>query len=142
MAREIADFMRKGGGLITAEDLARYEVKDREPVRGIYRGVEIISAPPPSSGGTALIESLNILERFDLAKAGLGSARSVHLIAESYRRAFFDRAQFMGDPDFSAVPVKQLIDKAYALDWSRSISDLPSTSLKLQRPSRFSELDR
>jgi len=142
MAREIADFMRKGGGLITAEDLARYEVKDREPVRGTYRGVEIISAPPPSSGGTALIESLNILERFDLAQAGLGSARSVHLIAESYRRAFFDRAQFMGDPDFSAVPVKQLIDKAYALDWSRSISDAPSTSLKLQRPSRFPELDR
>jgi gamma-glutamyltranspeptidase / glutathione hydrolase len=145
MAREIADFMRRGGGLITTEDLARYEVKDREPVRGKYRGVEIISAPPPSSGGTALIESLNILEQFDLAKAGLGSARSVHLIAESYRRAFFDRAQFMGDPDFSAVPVKQLIDKGYALDWSQSIStdsERPSVSLKLERPSKFPELDR
>ena len=145
MAREIADFMRRGGGLITAEDLARYEVKEREPVRGTYHGVEIISAPPPSSGGTALLESLNILERFDLAKAGLGSARSVHLIAESYRRAFFDRAQFMGDPDFSAVPVKQLIDKAYALGWSQSISidsERPSASLKLERPSKFPELDR
>jgi len=74
-------------------------VKDRTPVRGTYRGVEIISAPLPSSGGAALIESLNILGAFDLAQAGLGSARSVHLIAESYRRAFFDRAQFMGDPD-------------------------------------------
>lgn len=145
MAREIADFMRQGGGLITAEDLARYEVKDREPVRGTYRGVEIISAPPPSSGGTALLESLNILEPFDLAKAGVGSARSVHLIAESYRRAFFDRAQFMGDPDFSVVPVKQLIDKAYARDWSKSIStdsERPSASMNLERPSKFPELDR
>jgi gamma-glutamyltranspeptidase / glutathione hydrolase len=145
MAREIADFMRQGAGLVTAEDLARYEVKDREPVRGTYRGVDIISAPPPSSGGTALIESLNILEHFDLAKAGAGSAQSVHLIAESYRRAFFDRAQFMGDPDFSAVPVKQLIDKDYALAWSKSIAtaaERPSVSLKLERPSKFPELDR
>ena len=143
MAREIADFMRQGGGLITTEDLARYQVKDRQPVRGKYRGVEIISAPPPSSGGTALIESLNILERFDLAQAGLGSAKSVHLIAESYRRAFFDRAQFMGDPDFTAVPVAQLVDKDYALAWSKSIeAEHPSVSLKLERPSKFPELDR
>ena len=143
MAREIADFMSQGGGLITAEDLARYQVKDRQPVRGKYRGVEIISAPPPSSGGTALIESLNILERFDLAQAGLGSAKSVHLIAESYRRAFFDRAQFMGDPDFTAVPVAQLVDKDYALAWGKSIeAEHPSVSLKLERPSKFPELDR
>lgn len=143
MAREIADFMRQGGGLITAEDLARYEVKDRQPVRGTYRGVEIISAPPPSSGGAALIESLNILEHFDLAQAGLGSAKSVHLIAESYRRAFFDRAQFMGDPDFTAVPVAQLVDKDYARDWSKSIEpEHPSVSLKLERPATFPELLR
>jgi len=143
MAHEIADFVRQGGGLVSAEDLARYEVKDRQPVRGQYRGVEIISAPPPSSGGTALIESLNILEHFDLAQAGLGSARSVHLIAESYRRAFFDRAQFMGDPDFTAVPVAQLVDKDYARAWSRSIEpEHPSVSLKLERPSKFPELDR
>jgi gamma-glutamyltranspeptidase/glutathione hydrolase len=143
MARQIADFMRQGGGLITTRDLARYQVKDRQALRGQYRGVEIISAPPPSSGGTALIESLNILERFDLAQAGLGSARSVHLIAESYRRAFFDRAQFMGDPDFTAVPVEQLMDKSYAVAWSGSIdTDHPSASLQLQRPSKFPELNR
>ena len=143
MAREIADFMRQGGGLITTEDLARYEVRDRQPLRGQYRGVEIISAPPPSSGGATLIETLNILERFDLAAAGLGSARSVHLIAESYRRAFFDRAQFMGDPDFTAVPIAQLVDKDYALAWSKSIEpEHASPSLKLQRPAKFPELDR
>lgn len=143
MAQEIAEFMRRGGGLITTEDLANYAVKDRTPVRGTYRGVEIISAPLPSSGGAALIESLNILERFDLAQAGLGSARSVHLIAESYRRAFFDRAQFMGDPDVTAVPVAQLMDKDYALAWSKSIDpEHPSVSLKLERPSKYPELDR
>jgi len=143
MAQEIADFMRKGGGLISTEDLASYVVKERQPVRGTYRGVEIISAPPPSSGGTALIESLNILERFDLAQAGMGSARSVHLIAESYRRAFFDRAQFMGDPDVTAVPVTQLIDKDYAVAWSKSIEpEHPSASLKLERPASFPELVR
>ena len=143
MAQEIADFIRRGGGLITTEDLANYAVKERTPVRGTYRGVEIISAPLPSSGGAALIESLNILERFDLAQAGLGSARSVHLIAESYRRAFFDRAQFMGDPDVTAVPVAQLMDKDYALAWSKSIeAEHPTVSLKLERPSKYPELDR
>ena len=143
MAREIADFMHQGGGLITTEDLANYQVRDRQPVRGKYRGLEIISAPPPSSGGAALIESLNILEKFDLAQAGQGSAKSIHLIAESYRRAFFDRAQFMGDPDFTAVPVAQLIDKDYAAAWSSSIdAEHPSTSLKLQRPAKYPELER
>ena len=74
LARELAAAMQKGGGLITADDLARYEVKEREPVRGTYRGYEVISAPPPSSGGTVLIESLNILEGYDLAKMGDRSA--------------------------------------------------------------------
>src|ERR1700735_79185 len=85
MARELATAVQKGGGLITAQDLANYEVKEREPVRGAYRGYEVISAPPPSSGGVALIETLNILEGFDLAKAGNRSAESVHLVAEAFR---------------------------------------------------------
>ncbi len=92
--------MQKGGGLITAEDLASYEVKEREPVRGTYRGYEVISAPPPSSGGTVLIESLNILEGYDLAKMESRSSQSIHFTVEAFRRAFFDRAEFMGDPDF------------------------------------------
>jgi gamma-glutamyltranspeptidase/glutathione hydrolase len=143
MAKEIAAFVRQGGGIITEQDLASYEVKDRQPVRGTYRGLEVISAPPPSSGGTALIESLNMVEGFDLAQAGLSSARSVHLIAEAYRRAFLDRAQFMGDPDFTPVPVAQLIDKHYAAAWRKSIDPIhASDSQALQRPSIFPELNR
>jgi gamma-glutamyltranspeptidase / glutathione hydrolase len=143
MARQIADFMHQGGGLITAQDLASYVVKDREPVRGTYRGLEVISAPPPSSGGIGLIESLNILEGFDVAGAGLDSARSIHLIAESYRRAFLDRALFLGDPDFDQVPVTRLTEKTYAAAWRGSIEpQRPSTSAGLLRPSTFPELDR
>jgi gamma-glutamyltranspeptidase/glutathione hydrolase len=143
MARQIADFMRQGGGLITARDLASYEVKDRQPVRGTYRGLEIISAPPPSSGGIALLESLNILEGFDLAGAGLDSASSVHLIVEAYRRAFFDRALFLGDPDFNQLPMTRLTDKSYAAAWRASIEpQRPSASGRLVRPSTFPDLDR
>src|SRR5258708_9741561 len=117
MARELAAALQKGGGLITAEDLTQHEGKDREPVRGTYRGYEIISAPPPSSGGTVLIESLNILEGYDLARLGNRSAQSIHFTTEAFRRAFFDRAEFMGDPDFSKIPVAQLIDKRYGAAW-------------------------
>ena len=135
MAHELADYIQKGGGLVTAEDLAHYEVKDRTPVRGTYRGLEVISAPPPSSGGIALIETLNILEGFDLGKSGLDSAESVHLITEAYRRAFYDRAQFLGDPEFNDVPVLQLTDKSYAVAWRSSIQPQQATSsATLQRP--------
>jgi gamma-glutamyltranspeptidase / glutathione hydrolase len=135
IARELAEYIQKGGGLVTAEDLAHYEVKDRAPVRGTYRGLEVISAPPPSSGGIALIETLNILEGYDLAKSGLDSAESVHLITEAYRRAFYDRAQFLGDPEFNDVPVLQLTDKSYAVAWRSSIQPQQATSsATLQRP--------
>ncbi len=113
-ARLIVEEMQRGGGLITAEDLAAYEAKEREPVRGTYRGYEIIAMPPPSSGGVAMIEMLNILEGFDLRDAGHNSPRAAHLIAESMRRAFRDRAQHIADPDFVNVPVARLTDKAYA----------------------------
>ena len=143
LARELAAAMQKGGGLITADDLAHYEVKEREPVRGTYRGYEIISAPPPSSGGTVLIESLNILEGYDLAKMGDRSAESIHYTTEAFRRAFFDRAEFMGDPDFSKIPVAQLIDKKYGKAWRDSIAtDHASVSKELKRPAIFSELEQ
>lgn len=143
LARELAAAMQKGGGLITTEDLAQYEVKEREPVRGTYRGYEIISAPPPSSGGTVLVESLNILEGYDLAKLGDRSAQSIHFTTEAFRRAFFDRAEFMGDPDFSKIPVSQLIDKKYAAAWRESIdADRASASKELKRPAIFSELEQ
>jgi gamma-glutamyltranspeptidase / glutathione hydrolase len=142
MARELADALQKGGGLITADDLAHYEVKERQPIRGTYRGYEIISAPPPSSGGVALIEVLNILEGYDLAKQGEDSAQAIHLTAEAYRRAFFDRAEFLGDPDFSKIPVAQLIDKRYGNAWRDTINlRRASPSSTLRRPAIFSQLD-
>jgi gamma-glutamyltranspeptidase/glutathione hydrolase len=143
LARELAAAMQKGGGLITADDLAHYEVKEREPVRGTYRGYEVISAPPPSSGGTVLIESLNILEGYDLHAMGDRSAQSVHYTAEAFRRAFFDRAEFMGDPDFSKIPVAQLIDKKYGAAWQETIDPThASPSKDLRRPAVFSELEQ
>ncbi len=142
MAHELADAIQKGGGLLTADDLAHYEVKERQPIRGTYRGYEIISAPPPSSGGVALIEALNILEGYDLAKQGADSGQSMHLTAEAYRRAFFDRAEFLGDPDFSKIPVAQLIDKRYGNAWRETISPRRATpSNELRRPAMFSQLD-
>jgi gamma-glutamyltranspeptidase/glutathione hydrolase len=142
LARELAAAMQKGGGLITADDLAHYQVKEREAVRGSYRGYEIISAPPPSSGGTVLIESLNILEGYDLAKMGNRSAQSIHYTTEAFRRAFFDRAEFLGDPDFSKIPVAQLIDKKYGAAWRESIDAThASASHELKRPGIFAELE-
>jgi gamma-glutamyltranspeptidase/glutathione hydrolase len=148
LARQLAAAMQKGGGLITAEDLFNYEVKEREAVRGTYRGYEIISAPPPSSGGITMIEALNILEGYDLARYDLGkqgrrSAPAVHLTAEAFRRAFFDRAEFLGDPDFSKIPVAQLIDKRYGAAWRESIDPTNASSSKeLQRPAIFSQLEQ
>jgi gamma-glutamyltranspeptidase/glutathione hydrolase len=143
LARELAAAVQKGGGQITADDLAHYEVKEREPIRGTYRGYEIISAPPPSSGGTVLVESLNILEGYDLAKLGNRSAESIHFTTEAFRRAFFDRAEFLGDPDFAKIPVAQLVDKKYGAAWRDSIDDSNATASKdLKRPAIFSELEQ
>src|SRR3984957_17318508 len=143
LARDLAAAMQKGGGLITVDDLAHYEVKEREPIRGTYRGYDIISAPPPSSGGAVLIESLNILEGYDLAKLGDRSAGSIYYTTEALRRALFDRAEFMGDPDFSKIPVAQLIDKKYAAGWRESIDPAhASVSKELKRPAVFHELEQ
>ncbi len=143
LARELAAALQKGGGLITVDDLAHYEVKEREPVRGTYRGYEVISAPPPSSGGTVLIESLNILEGYDLRKMESRSAQSIHFTVEAFRRAFFDRAEFMGDPDFSKIPVAQLLDKKYAAAWRDTIDpEHASLSKELKRPAAFTELEQ
>ena len=143
LARELVAAMQKGGGLITADDLAHYEVKEREPVRGTYRGYEIIGAPPPSSGGTVLVESLNILEGYDLAKLRSRSAEAIHFTIEAYRRAFFDRAEFLGDPDFAKIPVAQLLDKKYAAAWRETIDpQRASLSKELKRPAVFSQLEQ
>ncbi len=122
-ARLIAKEMKARGGWITADDLKAYHAHRREPVRGAYRGYEIISMPPPSSGGTVLIEMLNILEGFDLAQNGYGSARNIHLAAEAMRRAFADRARYMGDPDFNPhMPLEQLLSCEHARDLRATIN--------------------
>jgi len=106
--------MRRGGGLISAADLADYDSVWREPIRGTYRGYDVFSMPPPSSGGVLLVQMLNMLEPFDVGGMGWGSAETVHLMVEAERRAYADRAEFLGDPDFVDVPVSRLTDKTYA----------------------------
>ncbi len=113
VAERIAAAVRETGGVMTAEDLAAYRPKLREPVRGTYRGHEIVSMPPPSSGGVHVIQILKMLEGFDLAAKGAGSAGHYHLLAEAMRRAYADRATYLGDPDFTDVPVAALIDDTY-----------------------------
>jgi gamma-glutamyltranspeptidase / glutathione hydrolase len=110
------------GGLITRGDLKNYMAKKRVPVKGTYRGHEVISMPPISSGGVALIQMLNILEGYELAKMGMGSADVVHLMAEAMRRAYADRARYMGDPDFNPdIPVARLTSKDYAAELRKTI---------------------
>lgn len=121
-ARQIEAEMKAHGGLITAADLQSYRARSVPPLRANYRGHEILSMPPISSGGVALIEMLNILEGYDLAKNGYGSAQNVHLIAEAMRRAFADRAAHIGDPAFNAsMPFERLISKPYAAELRKTI---------------------
>ncbi|MET0625585.1 MAG: gamma-glutamyltransferase [Pyrinomonadaceae bacterium] len=121
-ARLIAEDMRAHNGLITLEDMKGYVAKEREPVRSTYRGFEVVSMPPPSSGGAVLIEMLNILEGFDLRNMGASSSERYHAQTEAMRRAFADRAEYMGDSDFVKVPVAGLIDKSYAERLRKGIS--------------------
>jgi gamma-glutamyltranspeptidase / glutathione hydrolase len=129
-ARLIEQEMRANGGLITRADLKGYEAIRRVPLRGTYRGYEVLAMPPISSGGTALLQMLNILEGYDLGAAGFGSARTVHLMAEAMRRAFADRARFIGDPEFNPeMPIDRLISKEYAAELRKTIlEDRASTS--------------
>ncbi len=122
-ARLIVAEMQRNGGLITAQDLANYEAKERDAVTGTYRGYDIISMPPPSSGGVAMIQMLNLLEGYDLRAAGHNSVRYVHLVTESMRRAFRDRAQHLGDPDFNELPIARLISKEYAAELRKTINE-------------------
>jgi gamma-glutamyltranspeptidase/glutathione hydrolase len=118
----VADFMRRYGGLITEEDLASYEAVEQPAVKGSYRGYDIYSMAPPSSGGVALVQMLQVLEGYDLAEMGHNSARYLHVLTETMRRAYADRAQHLGDPAFNPdMPVAQLISKAYAEALRQSI---------------------
>ncbi len=116
VAQSIVDAVQADGGLMTLEDLANFEVSFRTPVSNTYRGYEIISAPPPSSGGTHVIELLNIMENFDLEKMGMNSAESIHAWAEAMKLMYADREAYMGDSDFIDVPLEGLTSKQYALE--------------------------
>src|SRR5687767_2918206 len=125
--------MKRNNGLMTIDDLRGYIAKEREPLRGNYRGHEVISMPPPSSGGAVLIQMLNILEGYELQKMDAGSSERYHLLTEAMRRAFADRAEFMGDADFVSVPVAGLIDKSYATKLRSTIAvDRASTSAEVR----------
>jgi len=121
IARRIVAQMKAHGGLITAKDLADYKPAIRQPLHGNYRGYEVVAMPPPSSGGIALIEMLNMLEAYDLRSMGLQSAAASHTLLEVMRRAYADRAKFLGDTDFVSVPVKALTSRAYADERRRDI---------------------
>jgi gamma-glutamyltranspeptidase/glutathione hydrolase len=137
LAADLARAIEKRGGLVSKKDLAIYQVKDRQPLTGTYRQYDILAPPPPSSGGIALLETLNVLEGFDLAPLGDRTPASMHLILEAFRRAFYDRTSFLGDPDFQSVPTKQLIDKDYAAAWRKSINEAATPSSALSRPAGF-----
>jgi len=126
-ARLIAAEMQRGGGLITEEDLAIYRAHERTPITGTYRGYDIISMPPPSSGGTMLVEMLNILEGFELVSMGHNSASYIHHVTEAMRRAYLDRARFLADPAYADVPVERLTSKEYAAALRQGIEPYRAT---------------
>jgi gamma-glutamyltranspeptidase / glutathione hydrolase len=128
IADRIAEDMKANGGIITKDDLARYKAKERVPVRGTYKGYDIVSMPPPSSGGVVLIEMLNIVEPLDLKAKGLLTPPALHLQIEAMRRAYLDRARHLGDPDFVDVPVTRLTSKNYARTVSATISTNKASS--------------
>ena len=121
LAVRIAADMAANGGLIGKQDLAAYAAKERAPIRGSFLGYDIVSMPPPSSGGTALVEALNMLEKVGIQKQLRGSAAAIHLVTEVRRRAYLDRARFLGDADFVEVPVKRLTSKSHASDLVKTI---------------------
>jgi gamma-glutamyltranspeptidase / glutathione hydrolase len=122
VAEKIAKAVTDAGGIMTTDDLKAYQAVAREPVRGLYRGYEIVSMPQPSSGGIVLVETLNILEGFQLSDLKQGSAASLHLLIEAMKRAYADRARYLGDPGFVSAPIQTLIAKDYAAKLRADIS--------------------
>ena len=138
IARKLAADSERGGGLITTGDLAKYRAIVREPLTTTYRGYEIIAPPPPSSGGIAMIETLNILDGYDLSKMGDRSPREMQLILEAYRRAYMDRMDYLGDPDFVTIPLAKIASKQYADAWRKSIvAGVATPSDQMRRPEGF-----
>lgn len=134
IAKLIVDDMKKNGGIITKEDLKNYQPTWRKPVVGSYRGYEIISMGPPSSGGIHIIEILNVMENVNIGDLGFGSSKTIHLMSEAMRQAYADRSEYLGDPDFIKVPTDKLIDKKYAKNIFNKIKTNKATSSDDVRP--------
>ncbi|MGB7256934.1 MAG: gamma-glutamyltransferase, partial [Pseudolabrys sp.] len=138
VAAKIADAIHAAGGIVTADDLKHYHAILRVPVRGTYRGYDIVSMPPPSSGGVHLIEMLNILEGYDLAKLGRND-EALHDTIEAMKRAYADRAIFMGDPEAVRMPIKGLLSKKYAASLRDTIGEkaTPAADIRAGKPQNF-----
>jgi gamma-glutamyltranspeptidase/glutathione hydrolase len=133
IAEKIASAVQAAGGVMTADDLQDYRAVERAPVRGTYRGYDVVSMPPPSSGGVVLVEMLNILEGYDLAHEG--DAQSLFLMTEAMKRAYADRAWFLGDPDVVNVPLARLTAKSHATEWRATIDPARATpAAEIRRP--------
>lgn len=144
VAKKIVNTIRKYGGIMSSKDLRGYQMKVREPLKGSFRGYDIISMPPPSSGGTHIIEILNILENFNLKAFGVQDPRTIHTVASAMQIAFADRAKYMGDSDFAKVPVTQLINKSYAKKLAKMIPEnqaIPSSQFPVAEKNLYESDD-
>lgn len=140
IAQKIVAEMARHGGYITADDLKKYRVIEREPVVGNYRGYQVVSMPPPSSGGIHIVQILNMLERYPLKEYGQNSAQTIHLMAEAMKLAYADRAEYLGDPDFTKVPQKGLTSRGYADTLAQTINPdhaTPAAEIKPGKPQPY-----
>ena len=140
IAQKIAAEMAPHAGAVTLQDLREYKVAEREPVRGTYRGHEVVTMPPPSSGGTHLVQILNMLEQWPLAQWGQNSAQTLHHMAESSKLAYADRSEYLGDPDFVKIPLKGLTSKRYAESLAKTIDPnraRPAKEIKPGQPQPY-----
>lgn len=131
IAQKISAAVQQAGGVITVDDMQGYHAVERDPIKGTYRGYEVLSMPPPSSGGVHIVQLLNMLENYPLREYGHNSAQSIHLMSESMRYVYADRAQYLGDSDFVPVPIKALTSKQYAQDTIKKIDTQKATDSAL-----------
>lgn len=141
IAQKMVETVNKYGGLFTMDDLANYEVKVMEPVEGTYRGYKIISSPLPSSGGTHVIEALNIMENFDITGMGFDSPERLHVMTEAFKMCFHDREEFMGDPDYVEVPVNGILSKERAKQLAAQIDPAKAADYEQISPWQYEHED-
>jgi len=138
IAAKIAAFMKENGGIITKKDLDKYEAIERQPIKGTYKGYDIYSMPPPSSGGVALVEMLNLMEQADFSKFAFNSTAYVHFLTEAMRRAFADRAEYLGDPDFNVdMPLDRFTSKTFA---QKRFHEIDMTRASVSDSTKFGQL--